>query len=190
MSLSPLKKLSVGISLLAGGSLVLWLCNNDGYHYTILLSLSQVAVIFGVVVIGQALAPRTISDSLSGHRENFSTFDRSIQVVLILWIALWMALGIGLLWVMPIMARSAMSCTHQTAGTIIARGTSSSKGGNVQWAVYEYMVHGKVIQSATQDQEHRYKTADAIRVCYNTFWPRHGHIVAVTPHHGISDPHP
>lgn len=170
--LSRAKYFWVGLGLVLTGTVFLVLCNYDDYHFFWLLGFLRVSFIFGFVMLGLSLAPSSLADYLLQDRSRIGSLGLKALLACFLWIGSFMILGIAYQLGLKALDDSLYRCSAHVDGRVVAVDLTSSKGGSVEWAVYEYSVGGSLFKSAVRNKSLGLQPGQTVRVCYTSFWPR------------------
>lgn len=157
-------------------TVVLFLCNHDAYHFPWLINPAYPVTIIAIVMVSISLAPPGLAAVLSAHRREMGALPLKALLLAIIWVILFMALGV--VWIFGLEHFRKVDwggCRNHASGKVVALGKTSSRGGAVEWAVYEFTTDGALVTSAVKNACLRLKPGQAIDVAYTGFWPRHSH---------------
>jgi len=152
-----------GFFLVLGGLLLVFLTNDDLYHFQLLLSLAAVALFIGFPLMGLGL---------------FAVREDSIVAVTAVCLAgaaLWMLLmGWGIEYLRQAGVRwGERDWTRESSAHVCGLGKTLGKGGQMEWAVYEFSAeNGRRYESAVRNNGHLLRLDDKVRVKYILYWPR------------------
>ena len=162
----------VGFGLVLTGTVFLVLCNYDDYHFFWLLGFLRMSFVFGFVMLGLSVVPSALAEYLLRDRSSIESFRLKTLLACFLWVGSFMVLGIAYQIGLKALDDSLYGCSAQVDGRVVAVDFTSSKGGSVEWAVYEYRVGGSLFKSAVRNKSLGLQPGQSLRVCYTSFWPR------------------
>ncbi len=166
----------VGLGLILTGAVILFLCNYDDYHFYWLLSAVRVSLIFGFVMLSISIAPSALAGLLLQDRSAVTSLRLKPFLACLLWVGSFMVMGIAFQIGLETFDDTICECTARVNGTVVELDTTLSRGGSVEWAVYEYTVGGSPFRSAVRNKSLRLQPGQPVGVCYTPFWPRHGRV--------------
>lgn len=159
LDLPPKQQFWIGLVAVISGNAIMFLCNNDAYHFNWLISIAVVMVIYGTAAVLVALFPVR------------STAPLVLLVVLSFVISMtYLTYGKDLL--TSLIWRYSFYKTIQTEGIIVEIDYTSSKGGKVEWAIYDYPVDGILYHGAVQNESPGLQPGQPLEVTYAAAWPR------------------
>ncbi len=156
------------------GTLILFLCNHDGYHFFWLVSIMYPLIVVSFVLLSIPLAPAPLAQVLKAGRDTVWSWPRKTLMLAFFWVALFSGLGYAYIVGLEYLREVEWGFfTAHAAGEVVALEHTSSKGGPVEWAIYEYNVGGVTIRSAVRNASRGLGRGQALDIAYTTFWPRY-----------------
>ena len=172
-----------GVAL--AGTLTLFLCNHDGYHFPWLVGCMYPLIFISFVLLSLPLAPAALAPALMAGRDTARSLPWTTLTLAFFWVALFFGLGLAYLAGLEHLREVEWGgCTAHTSGRVVALDHTSSKGGPVEWAIYEYEVGGVTMTSAVRNVSAGFSQGEEVDVRYTTFWPRYSNPHGTPGGHG------
>jgi hypothetical protein len=154
-------------------TLILLLCNHDVYHFPWLIIIYPL-IPFSFLVMFIPLAPPTVVSALTTARNRVWSYSWTTLTLAFFWVALILGLSFAYINGLEYLREFEWgACTGHTIGRVVSLGYSSTRGGCVEWAIYEYDVGGVTVTSAVRNASRGFSRGQEVYVGYTTFWPRH-----------------
>jgi len=163
----------IGFCVALAGTLILVLCNHDGYHFYWLVSVAYPLIVLAFVAMSISWAPPALAKVLKAEREAVRSVPRALLVLGFFWVAAFFALGAGYIKGLEMVRQAQWGLSANADGKVAALGRTSSKGGAVEWAIYEYAANGVKMTSAVRNGSLGLGPGQRVAVAYARFWPRY-----------------
>lgn len=181
---SPSMRGWIGSLMGLAATLILLLCNFDGYHFPWLIGPMYPLTIISFVILSLPLAPPSVAQALMANRDAVGSLSWKTLALAFFWVALFFGLGFAYISGLKYLREVDWGCcTAHTTGKVVSLDHTSSKGGPVEWTIYEYEVGGVTLTSAVRNGSRGFSRGQAVDVAYTTFWPR------LSNPRGMSDRH-
>lgn len=156
----PLKQqFWLGLAALISGNAIMFLCNHDTYHFNWFISIAVVMIIYGTAAVLVALFPVRSTVLL-------------VLIVVLSFVVSMTYLTYGKDLLTSLIWQHSFYKTIQTEGVVVAIDYTSSKGGKLEWAIYDYPVNGILYHSAVRNEPFGLQPGQPIEVTYAVVWPR------------------
>lgn len=166
----------LGLTITGLGCVILFLCNYDDYHFPWLLAFARLSLIMGFVMFGVSLAPGKVGQALMAHKSTLTNLTLKSFFLCFLWVGIFFALGLACQYALPMLDENVFDPSAVTSGVVVAVDTTASKGGRIEWAVYEFPVEGKIQKGAVRNASLNLQQGEEVTVHYLPSWPRRSRI--------------